>query len=93
MAMATLEAASSGHMATLNPQEWVQLPGVATMLKWDGSYPVTVYRRSDGFWDLTHLTMPGHVMLWACLADRPELGVWPIVPLTARVTYHSRQNQ
>lgn len=76
------------QMATLWPHRWTPLPGTRVVVRWDGEREVAV-ARTDGFWDLAPLAVRGRVLAWARLADRPELGVWPVVAIASRSTYRS----
>lgn len=73
----------------LLPGRWTPLPGTGLLVWWDGEQEVTV-PREGGFWNLARLAVPGRVLAWARLADRPELGAWPIMPVVSRATYGSR---
>lgn len=73
----------------LMPGRWMPLPGTAVVVRWDGEQEITV-ARVGGFWDLAPLALPGRVMAWARLAERPELGVWPVVVIGPGTIYHSQ---
>lgn len=70
-------------MVELQPHRWTAIPGTGVAVRWDGELTVTVERRGS-FWDFTALARHGPVFAWVRLAGRPELGMWPIVPLAAR---------
>lgn len=74
-------------MVTLHPHHWTPIPGTNLLIRWDGDGEVRVHRGE--LWDLSPLVRPGPVLAWAQLADRPALGVWPIVPLARRAHYRS----
>jgi hypothetical protein len=65
------------------------VPGTNVAVWWQATHKVTVQRRGS-LWDLSPLVRPGQVRAWAKLADRPQLGPWPITPLPSRTTYRSR---
>jgi hypothetical protein len=71
------------------PHQWTPLPGTNVMVRWDGEQEVTV-RRAGEFWNLASLAVPGRVLAWVRVAERPELGAWPIGPVASRTTYRSR---
>lgn len=72
----------------LAQHQWTALPGTTVVVWWDGEQAITVARQGE-FWSLAPLAVPGRVLAWARLADRPELGAWPIVPLGRRAVYRS----
>ena len=73
----------------LVPGRWTPLPGTGVAVRWDGEQEITV-ARAGGFWNLAPLAVPGRVLAWARLAERPELGVWPVVAIGSGAIYRSR---
>lgn len=76
---------------TLPAGRWTLLPATNVMVRWDGDHEIAVYQHG-GIWDLPPLTARrGVVWGWLALANHPELGPWPIMPLTAsrRNLYHA----
>lgn len=80
--------ASSVRLVRLLPDRWTPLPGTNVLVRWDGEREVIV-RRSGEFWNLAPLIVPGHVLAWVRLADRPELGDWPVTAIASRSVYCS----
>jgi hypothetical protein len=69
-------------MAKLEPGCWTPLSGTHLVVRWDGGQEIAVYQRG-GIWDLSPLAAcPGYVLGWIALVNHPELGPWPLVPLT-----------
>lgn len=77
------------EMIKLIPHRWTPIPDTNLVVRWDGEQEVIVWR-CGGFWNLAPLVRLGRVLAWARLADRPDLGSWPIMPLTRRNTYGAR---
>lgn len=79
------------HVQTIRlvPHRWTPLPGTGVVVRWDGEREITV-ARVGGFWNLAPLAVPGRMLAWARLADRPELGVWPVAAIASGTVYSSR---
>jgi hypothetical protein len=60
----------------LAPQRWTALPGTNVTVWWDGE---------------DHRRLARRVLACARLADRPELGVWPVAAVASDSIYRSRQ--
>jgi len=80
---------ANAQAVRLIPGRWTPLPGTGVVVRWDGEQEITV-ARAGGFWNLAALVMPGRVLAWARLAERPELGVWPVVAIGSGAIYRSR---
>jgi hypothetical protein len=79
------------QLVRLVPHRWTALPGTGVLVRYDGEREVTVVRRGE-FWNLAPLAAPGRVLAWARLADRPELGAWPILAVASGALYRSRHS-